>query len=424
MPDSPPARPLEGLRVVDCTRVLSGPICGRMLSDMGADVVKIEAPEADILRSTPPLVGGFGSMFSQYNVGKRNVSIDLKREGGPELVARLAAEADVFLENFRPGVLARLGIGPETLRAASPRLIVCSITGWGQSGPWSERPAYAPMVQAEAGTLAMGGRLRGGRMRGETMQHADLYAGMMACQGVLAALFHRERTGEGQHVDVSMAEALLYVNEHATAEIAGHPGSLGFPTWSFETFTLGDGRAVHVMGQPEMIFPLLAGALPIEGALEDPRFATPEARVAHRPELVAVLDEALAGVADQAALEALLAGTPAVVVGVRSTAELADSEWARERGVLTELGPGFSVPTAPWRASDLVIGTPDPHVARRGEHNREVLGEWLALSPADCAKLEASGVLEFSAEEPPSLTEAPRTAFRDDPRRDDGGETR
>ncbi len=406
-------KPLDGIKVVDCTRVLSGPICSRMLSDMGADVIKIEAPESDILRSTPPLVGGFGSMFAQYNVGKRNVSIDLKHEGGPALLAELAASADVLVENFRPGVLARLGLAPELLHAANPGLVLCSISGWGQDGPWAGRPAYAPMVQAEAGTLAMGGRLRKGRMRGETMQHADLYAGMMACQAVLAALFHRARTGAGQHLDISMAEALLYVNEHASAEIAGYDGSEGFRTWTFETFTLADGRAVHVMGQPELVFPMLAAAIPIPGALEDPRFMTSEARLENLDELVHVLETAMLEIADAPALEKLLVGTPAVVVPVRSTRELAESEWARHRGVVTEVGPGLMVPTAPWRAQDLDIGAQTRQVAKRGEHNREVLAEWLDKDAIACAELEALGVLEFSEEEPPTLEEAPRKAFRD-----------
>ena len=373
----PSAPPLEKVRVVDCTRVLSGPICSRMLSDMGAEVVKIEAPEADILRSTPPIVGGFGSMFAQYNVGKKNVSIDLKQEGGPALLAELVAEADVLVENFRPGVLARLGLAPESLRERHPRLVICSITGWGQDGPWASEPAYAPMVQAGAGTLAMSARLRGGRMRGDTMQHGDLYAGMMACQGILAALFQRERSGQGQHVDVSMAEALLYVNEHASAEIAGHAGSSGFPSWHFESYALGDGGFVHVLGLPEQIFPVLAHALPIPHALEDPRFATEEARREHREALLAVLDEALAAVPSHAALVELLGNSPAVVVPVRSTQELVDSEWASHRGLVTPAGPGLFVPTAPWRSRDTQVGTPSGHIAKRGEHNRSVLAEWL-----------------------------------------------
>ena len=268
------------------------------------------------------------------------------------------------------------------------------------------------MIQAGAGLLAMNARLRGGRMRGDTMQHGDLYAGMMACQGILAALFDRERTGEGQHIDVSMAEALLYVNEHASAEIAGHDGSSGFPSWHFESYVLGDGGAVHVLGMPEQIFPVLAHALPIQGALEDSRFASEEARRDHRDALVAVLDEALARVPDHPALVKLLERSPAVVVPVRSTAELAASEWADHRALVTEAGPGLFVPTAPWRSRDAPIGAPTPHIAKRGEHNAEILGDWLGRDATAVQALEAAGVLEFSAEEPPTLDEAPRSAFK------------
>ncbi|MCA9501787.1 MAG: CoA transferase [Myxococcales bacterium] len=406
-------KPLEGIRVVDCSRVLSGPICGRMLADMGADVVKIESPEPDILRQVPPIVDGHATMYAQYNVGKRNVSIDLKSEGGPALLADLAARADVFLENFRPGVMARLGLDANRLRQANPRLVVCSISGWGQDGPWAARPAYAPMVQAEAGTLAMGGALRGGRMRGESMQHADLYAGMMASQAILSALFHRERTGEGQHLDVSMAEALVYVNEHASAEIAGHPGALGFPTWHFETFTLANGRAVHLMGLPEQVLPALAQALPIPGALDDPRFADAASRATHREAIVELLAESLARIPDRPTLDAALAGTPIVAVDVRSTRELAGTDWAQHRGLLTQAGPSLRLPTAPFRSRDLTIAAANTHVAHRGEHNREVLGEWLGLGPAACAALEAAGVLEAAREGPRPLDESPRQAFRE-----------
>jgi crotonobetainyl-CoA:carnitine CoA-transferase CaiB-like acyl-CoA transferase len=406
-------KPLEGIRVVDCTRVLSGPICGRMLSDMGADVVKIESPEPDILRQVPPILGGHATMYAQYNVGKRNVSIDLKREGGPALLTELAAQADVFLENFRPKVLERLGLGAEMLRAAKPRLIVCSITGWGQDGPWAGRPAYAPMVQAEAGTLAMGGELRGAEMRGETMQHADLYAGMMASQAVLSALFHRERTGEGQHLDVAMGEALVYVNEHASAQVGGYPGAMGFPTWNYETFRLADGSAVHMMGLPEQIFAPLVQALAIPGALDDPRFATEADRAANREAMVAQLRAAFATVPSTRELEARLEGTPAIAVAVRSTQALSETDWAAHRGLLTEVTPDLRVPTAPFRSQQLDIATPNTHVAARGEHNREVLSEWLGKDEAAYRALESSGVIEFAAEGPPTLDEAPRQAFRE-----------
>lgn len=411
-PASSCEQPLEGLRVLDCTRVLSGPICGRMLCDLGADVVKVEAPETDVLRSAPPHVSGLATMYAQYNAGKRNVSLDLKAEGGAALLASLAERADVLIENFRPGVLARQGCGAPELRRRAPRLIYCSITGWGQEGPWAERPAYAPIVQAEAGTLALGGALRRGAMRGEILQHADLYAGLMACNAILAALFRRERKGVGAHLDVAMGEALLYVNEHASAEIAGAPGAEGFATWHFETFLLGNGRAVHLLGDPVALFPILARALSVSVDEDDPRFATREAREANRQDVVATLAAAIAKMPSQADLESRLEGLPALVAGVRTTRELADSEWASQRGVLTEVAPGLRVPTAPWRSPDLDVGLSDPKIAWRGQHNHEVLGEWLALPESEIRDLEERHVLQHSQSEPPTLAEAPRRAFR------------
>jgi crotonobetainyl-CoA:carnitine CoA-transferase CaiB-like acyl-CoA transferase len=250
-------------------------------------------------------------------------------------------------------------------------------------------------------------------MQGDVLQHADLYAGLLACNAILAALFHRERSGLGQHLDVAMGEALLYVNEHGAAEIAGHPGAEGFATWTFETFRLGNGRSVHLLGNPAQLFPLLAQALSIPVAPDDPRFASEASRNQNRDALVALLSEAIARIPSQGELEARLEGLPAVLAGVRTTRELADSDWALERGVLTEVAPGLRVPTAPWRADDLSIGPAAAQVAWRGQHNREVLGEWLSIGATEYEALEASGVLQSSELEPPSLTEAPRRAFRD-----------
>ena len=211
-----------------------------------------------------------------------------------------------------------------------------------------------------------------------------------------------------------MGEALLYVNEHASAEIAGHPGSNGLPTWDFESFELADGRSVHVMGLPEQLFPLLAAMLPIPGAIEDARFATLEARAENRKEMLALLDAELLKVADHAALEKLLEGSPAIVVPVRTTQELAASDWASDREALTNAGPGLEVPTAPWRSRDLAVGVREGRIAYRGEDNRAVLSEWLGRSQDATAKLEERGVLQASPSEPPPLDEAPRTAFRDE----------
>src|SRR5690349_5776660 len=157
--DSELPRPLAGVRVLDLSRIVSGPMCGRILADLGADVVKVEPPTLDTTRMVAP--GSNGSYFAQMNAGKRNVCVDIKQERGARLVGDLADRADVLVENFRPGVLARRGLGPDDLLRRNPRLVYCSVTGWGQDGPWRERAAYAPVVHAEAGTIEMSGRLRG-----------------------------------------------------------------------------------------------------------------------------------------------------------------------------------------------------------------------------------------------------------------------
>ncbi|MBK7950234.1 MAG: CoA transferase [Deltaproteobacteria bacterium] len=390
-------RPLAGIRVLDLSRVLSGPICGRLLVDLGADVVKVEEPVEDILRAQPPILAGVGSLFAQVNAGKRNVSIDLKADGAAALVGRLAAQSDVLIENFRPGVLARFGLDAATLCALHPRLVYCSITGWGQSGPWSDRAAYAPVIHAEAGLLALSQRLRDRPHHGEIQQHADVYAGLFASNAILAALFQRERVGLGQHLDIAMGQALLYLNEHATAELAGHPGSFGFPTWGFETFALANGRLVHLLGDPVRQFPELADALGIALGAEDPLRVDPALRSAQGEQLLARVREAFGQVADFDALKARLAALPTLEAEVRSTRELAESAWAAERGVLAELAPALRVPAAPWRGSGAEIGLSKDAlaagIAGRGEHNRAVLEDWLALPDDELNALEARGVL-------------------------------
>ncbi|MBY0402072.1 CoA transferase [Myxococcota bacterium] len=390
-------RPLDGIRVLDLSRVLSGPICGRMLVDLGADVVKVEEPGEDILRGQIPIVAGVGTMFAQVNAGKRNLSLDLKAEGAGQLLGRLAAQADVLLENFRPGVLARFGLDAPTLLARHPRLVYCSITGWGQSGPWADRAAYAPIIHAEAGLLALTQRLRGRPHHGEIQQHGDVYAGLFANNAILAALFQRERTGRGQHLDVAMGEALLYVNEHASAELAGHAGAFAFPTWTFETFALANGRFIHLLGDPVRQFPELSDALGIELAADDPLRRDVELRIAQRERLLERVRSAFLQVPDFETLKARLARLPMLEAEVRSTRELAETAWAEERGVLAEVAPGLRVPAAPWRGSDAAVGLSKAAVARRGEHNRAVLGDWLGLASDEIEGLEARGVLSEAA---------------------------
>src|SRR3954468_2864052 len=171
------ARPLDGVRVVDLSRVLSGPSCGKALADLGADVIKVEPPEGDLTRTAQPRVGGVPAYFAQQNCGKRCISVDLRLPAGRELVVDLAAAADVVLENFRPGVLDRLGLGYETVSTRNPKVVFCSITGYGHDGPMAGRRAYAPVMHAEIGLMEFGARRLKTEPRPESISHADLYSG-------------------------------------------------------------------------------------------------------------------------------------------------------------------------------------------------------------------------------------------------------
>ena len=213
------SRPLEGIRVLDFTRVLSGPHCTRMLSDLGADVIKLEPPEGDLTRFAYPRVGSMSTYFAQQNVGKQNISMDLKHPEAIELVKKMVEHCDVLVENFRGGVMDKLGLGYDVLKDINPRLIYASISGYGSTGPWKSRRAYATVVNAETGMTGLQARARGGVATNDPHSHADVYTGMEAAAGILAALFQRTSTGQGQHIDISMAQTMLYVNEHVHNEL-------------------------------------------------------------------------------------------------------------------------------------------------------------------------------------------------------------
>src|SRR5262245_20952249 len=215
--------PLSGIRVVDFSRVLAGPLCARALLDLGAEVVKVEPPTPDVSRFAFPLKEGMSGYYAQQNAGKRNVSIDLNRPGSLELALRLCDTADVVVENFRAGTLGFFGLDYETLARRNPRLIYASITGYGQSGPWRGRMAYAPTVQAEAGFTENSVRHYGDALREprtDGLSHADVYSGLQAVIAILAALHRRQETGTGQYIDVAMAATLIAVNERAHVDLS------------------------------------------------------------------------------------------------------------------------------------------------------------------------------------------------------------
>jgi CoA:oxalate CoA-transferase len=384
--------PLAGVRVIDLSRVVSGPLCGRMLADLGAEVVKIEPPEGDITRNVPPFVDGLSPYFAQMNAGKLNVSVDLKAPGGSGVIARLAARADVLIENFRPGVLARFGLDAQTLLAANPRLVYCSITGWGQDGPWRDQRSFAPLVHAATGTLELAARHRGRRPEQEVNQHADIYTAVIATSAVLAALVQRGTTGQGQHLDVAMGQASVYVNEWAATGLQPPVDDYGnFDAWNHFAFPLGDGSYVALLGNPVDLFPMWVGCLGgDQDLLTDPRFADREARTEHIAEMVSAVEELTRRFTDFPALEAVL-GPWMLAAPVRSVAELAGTQWATHRGLTAEVAKGLPVPAAAWQASASRVGV-RPEVSALGADNRSVLAG-VGYRADDIDALYKSGVL-------------------------------
>src|SRR4051794_19772062 len=211
---------LGGVKVLDFTRVLAGPFASRILSDLGADVVKIEPPEGDMTRSIGRKINGISGYYSQQNVGKRSVCVDLTKPGATALLLRMAAEADLVLENFRPGIMAGFGLGWAQLSAANPRLVMLSISGFGQTGPERDRASYAPIIHAETGLLARQQAVTGAAAAQDfALSIADTYSGLHGLVGTLAALSYAQRTGIGQHVDLAMINAMFFTDDYAHFEL-------------------------------------------------------------------------------------------------------------------------------------------------------------------------------------------------------------
>jgi CoA:oxalate CoA-transferase len=207
--------PLAGLKVLDLSRVLAGPFATRMLSDLGADVIKIEPPEGDVTRNFGKTDNGVAGFYLQQNIGKRNVCIDLKAEGARELVLDLCRKADVLVENFRPGVMKRFGLDWESVHAVNPKLVMLSISGFGQTGPESGRAAYAPVVHAEAGLIARQAEMSEGPAYDLQYSLADSYSSLHGLVGLLAALRVAEQTGIGQQIDIAMINVLHATDDYA-----------------------------------------------------------------------------------------------------------------------------------------------------------------------------------------------------------------
>ncbi len=274
--------PLDGITILDLTHVLAGPFASHTLQDLGARVIKVEHPDTgDDTRAFPPFKAGESAYFAALNAGKQSIALDLKADADRVILDRLVARADVLIENFRPGVMDRLGLGWNVLSVRHPRLIYAAVSGFGQTGPDAKKPAYDIVVQARGGVMSITGESGGPPVRvGASI--GDIVAGMFLTQGILAALYDRERSGIGAMVDVAMLDAQLAIQEHAlalTTATGVPPGRTGarHPTITpFATYRAADGFVVIAAGNDAM-FARLCGVLGL-GIANDARFATNAAR--------------------------------------------------------------------------------------------------------------------------------------------------
>jgi crotonobetainyl-CoA:carnitine CoA-transferase CaiB-like acyl-CoA transferase len=408
--------PLFGIRVVDFSRVLAGPLCARTLLDLGAEVIKIEPPRPDVSRFAFPSTPGMSGYYAQQNAGKRNVSIDLNVPGARELALRLCDTADVVVENFRAGTLRYFGLDYETLAARNPRLIYASITGYGQGGPWQSRMAYAPTVQAEAGFTHNSIRHYGealGEPRTDSLSHADVYAGLQAAIAILAALHQRAATGAGQYIDVAMAATLMAVNERAhvdlnDAELGDEPAILGATDCPFFKGPGGEHLTVATSLVGSRTFPSWLRAMRRPDIADDPRFGTAAARRAHLAELHRVVQNWIMTFHDIGALDAQLDEAKIALGEVRSLKQLSEMEWAEHWGAVQQVsdrnGGTYLLPGRPWRFSrEQLDPLGDP--AFQGEHNRTVYTE-LGLNDEEIDAHIASGAF-VTASIPTDVTDRP-----------------
>jgi crotonobetainyl-CoA:carnitine CoA-transferase CaiB-like acyl-CoA transferase len=373
---------LDGLRVIDLTSHLSGPYCSMLLADQGADVIKVERPgDGDDARRMPPFVKGQSSPFMLWNRNKRSIALDLKQESGRDICRDLARGADVFIENFKPGTATRLGLGFDALAALNPRLVYCSISGFGQTGPYSDRPGFDLMVQAMSGIMSMNGPEDGPPHR-LPLAICDIGAGMFAAIGILAALQARMRTKRGQHVDTSLYEAGisfgLYEAAHvfATGERPARLGQAHRGGAPYQVFRTADGW-VTIGPNTQPLWRKFCAAIGRPELVQDARFKDNPSRVANRPALAALLQDVLAEKSTSYWVDLLTAaGVPVGPVKTYDEVFIDPQATAREMvaeidhpaaGVMRTLGIPVKLSETPG-----ALRRPAPLL---GEHTEEVLAE-------------------------------------------------
>ena len=395
---------LENIRVLDMSRILAGPWASQLLGDYGADVVKIERPGVgdDTRQWGPPWLGEQSAYFLSTNRNKRSVTVDISTPQGQQVIRELAAQADVLLENYRVGTLARYQLAPADLMALNGRLIVCSISAFGQSGPRSSEPGYDAMIQASGGLMSITGAPdeQGGSPQKVGVAIADIMAGMYATTAVLAALNARERTGQGQWVDVPLFDSQVawLANQNLNYLVGGAvPGRMGTAHPNlvpYQAFATRDGSLMLAVGNDRQFTDCMK-CLDLHALASDEKFASNAARLANREELVAQIQDRLGGNTTAHWLEAFSAVE--VPCGpINDIGDVLESAHARERQLVRYLenAAGDDVPTIAnpvnLESTPVRYGRAPPLL---GEHTEEVLREWLGYSADQIGELQNNSVI-------------------------------
>ncbi|MBV8237935.1 MAG: CoA transferase [Sphingomonas sp.] len=409
MTDGRPGRALEGIKVLDLSRVLAGPWSTQILADLGADVFKVEQPgKGDDTRGWgPPFLslpdGADDPQESAYylscNRNKRSAAIDLANPEGQALIRRLAAEADILVENFKVGGLVKYGLDYASISAINPRIVYCSITGFGQTGPYADRPGYDFVAQGMGGFMSITGEEHGGPLRAGVAM-ADLSTGMYATVSILAALRHAERTGEGQQIDVSLLDTqiAMLANQGSNWLVGGvNPGRLGnrHPTVvPYKTFEVADGVIIIAIGNDGQ-FRAFCHEMGRPDLAADPRFTTGRDRLINRDAIEAAVQDIVRDLPGGPLIERLVAiNVPAGPVN--TIRDIYADPFIAARGVVHRFvrEDGVKIPTVAFPGK--FSATPTDYRYRPpqvGEHSRELLGDWLGLSDAEFSELEEKGAV-------------------------------
>jgi crotonobetainyl-CoA:carnitine CoA-transferase CaiB-like acyl-CoA transferase len=391
---------LDGIRVIDLSRVLAGPWCGALLADLGADVIKVEdTGSGDESRTWPPHKDGESAAYLLINRNKRGMTLDLKTPQGVEIVKRLVAGADVLVENFRTGTMEGFGLDYEELAAINPRLIYCSVSAFGRTGPRKDSPGYEALMQAFSGIMSITGEPGGPPVRAG-VSFLDLTTGILCALGISNALLQRQRTGLGQRVDASLLEtAVSLLAFHAEGYLLSGvvPRALGsgHPSLSpYRTFRCRDGQWIFIAAANDRFWQKLARALGREDLAGEPRFAVNQQRVAHRTELETML-EGLIAEHDREPLLKRLEEADVPAAPVNTIDQVMDDPQTAERGIVQRvrhprLGD-IPVVGTPLRFSRMAPGVRRPAPVR-GEHTEEVLAE-CGYTPAEIQHLREARVV-------------------------------